>query len=286
MVVKSPTTYEEQISELKSKGFIITDEAECIQHLENIRYYRLLAYLLPFKERSTKAYFPGISINRIYRIYDFDSSLRTLLFGIIEEIEIRLRSVLSYYNAHTYGSLGYLNSDNYNKHHNEEKFISELIASIYNNRNTSIVKWHTKTYEENYPIWVIIEFFTFGMLSRFYADMLSSDKKNIAKIYGTSSENLESWLRCISDLRNSCAHYARLYYSIFPNIPAIPSRVRYTAGRRVFDNILPLKYLYENSNRWNNHFLAQLQQLITEYVPDIKLNHIGFPENWYDILHM
>ncbi|WP_419041775.1 Abi family protein [Holdemanella porci] len=52
-----------------------------------------------------------------------------------------------------------------------------------------------------FPIWVIIEFFSMGMLSYLYADLKSADQKMIAKkSYHTSSVCLKSWLRCLTDL--------------------------------------------------------------------------------------
>ena len=49
---------------------------------------------------------------------------------------------------------------------------------------------------------------------------ITADQKEFAqKHYATIPQNLKSWLRCATDLRNICAHYGRLYYRIFSAIP-------------------------------------------------------------------
>ena len=56
-----------------------------------------------------------------------------------------------------------------------------------------------------------------GMLSYFYRGMKNKDKATIAQsLYGVNYQTLESWLRCMTDLRNRCAHYSRIYYWVFP----------------------------------------------------------------------
>ena len=284
MCIKDPSTYEEQIKKLESKGFIIADKEYCKEKLAHIRYYRLLAYLLPFKDKKNNCYFRGINIDRIYNIYEFDCRLRAIIFQCIEEIEIYLRSILSYYHSNKYGSLGYLNSGNYNKYHKEDRFISDLTSIIENNKKSFIVKWHESKYNGNYPMWVIIEFFTFGMLSRFYSDLKSIDQRNIANIFGIRNDVLRSWLICITDLRNICAHYSRIYYWKFSAVPLFPDDYAYSVTGRIFDYLIVLKKLYPDRNNWKNNIFNSLNSLVEEYEGSIKLNHIGFPENWRDIL--
>ena len=118
------------------------------------------------------------------------------------------------------------------------------------------------------------------MLSRFYADLITLDKKALARsLYDTTYSNLESWLRCITDLRNICAHYGRLYYRRLPAIPAgfnIPEQDK----RRLWGAVLALKKLYPHRDKWNSEFLPAMEALITEYRGDINLWCIGFPEDW------
>lgn len=282
--VKSPITYEEQVNKIIAKGFRVDDTASCVAFLNQANYYRLSAYFLPFKKKDG-TYFSGINFNRIKRIYEFDSHIRSLIFQVIEQIEFYARTQFSNHLAFGYGALGYLEDSTYSSRHNSEAFHAKIDSCIEENKRTPVVKHHYQTYNGQFPIWVIIEFFSMGMLSYLYADMKSSDKKQIARnSFQTSAECLESWLRCLTDLRNRCAHYSRLYYWSFPAIPKMPKGANYQADRKLFSQILMLKYLYPDKTHWNSKVLIGIETLVKEYLPDISLKHIGFPENWEDLL--
>ena len=47
---KPPLTYTEQVELIKSRGMIVPDEKRAERHLANISYYRLSAYMLPYKQ--------------------------------------------------------------------------------------------------------------------------------------------------------------------------------------------------------------------------------------------
>ena len=118
------------------------------------------------------------------------------------------------------------------------------------------------------------------MLSRFYSDMKTEDKKQLARrLYGTVPKNVSSWLRCCTDLRNICAHYGRLYYRIFPAIPA-GIEMKMPQLSQLWGAVLALKQLYPNATTWNGAILSAISALIEEYQDDIILSHIGFPADW------
>ena len=207
--LKKPTTYQEQLDILKSRGIIIDDPNQCIAVLETVNYYRFTAYFLPFK-RSDGQYCENTQFSRVYRIYEFDRKLRSVLFAALEEVEIYLRAKLSYFYAHKYGAEGYMNDANFSSKHQAEKFKENLEREISSNKRSAFVAHHNEKYDGHFPLWVAVELFSFGMLSRFYSDMKTEDKKQLARrLYGTVPKNVSSWLRCCTDLRNICAHYGR-----------------------------------------------------------------------------
>lgn len=276
---KKATTYDEQIALLRKHGAVIVDEAFCRRKLSALNYYRFTAYFLPFRQKDGN-YLPETSFHRVYRIYEFDRKLRSLLFSTIEEVEIFLRSKLAYFHGHKYGPYGYMNPEHYSSSHEADKFHETIERAIKNNDKVLFVKHHIEHYDGKFPIWVIVELFTLGMLSRFYADMTTADKKALAKdIYATTAKNISSWLRCITDLRNICAHYGRLYYRILPAIPAgfdIPD----AAKRRLWGALLALRGLYPDRDKWNYAFMPGIEALFDTYHGDIDLYHIAFPEDW------
>ena len=72
------------------------------------------------------------------------------------------------------------------KEHDAEKFRSNIAREISSNKRSAFVKHHNVQYGGHFPVWVIVELFTFGMLSRFYSDLKIADRKKLEKeLYGT-----------------------------------------------------------------------------------------------------
>ncbi|MCC8104982.1 MAG: Abi family protein [Clostridiales bacterium] len=283
-LVKQPKSYNEQVSLIEKKGFIVDDRDSCAIFLHKANYYRLSAYFLPFR-KADGTYFQNVSFHRIQRIYEFDGRIRSLLFECIEEVELYLRSQLSYYSAHHHGALGYLEKDVFSERHDQKRFLELVNACIEENKRTLVVQHHKEKYSGKFPIWVIVEFFSMGMLSYFYADLKTNEQKELAKeLYGTTVACLKSWLRCITDLRNRCAHYSRLYYWSFPALPKMPESADFKANRKLFTQIMVIRFLYPEKDKWNANVLVELEVIIEEYRNDISLKHVGFPDNWVDLL--
>jgi len=284
VAVKDPKTITEQLIILKSRGLIITDEDKCLHFLQSVNYYRFTAYLLPFKQPDD-TFLSETTFENIYSIYEFDRKLRALIFSIIEEIELHLRTQLAYYFAMKYGNLAYLESGYYNNRHDHDKFLQSIQTVLRTNSTTPVVRHHNLKYGGSFPIWVIIEFFSTGNLSHFYSDWLVDDKKAFAKtIFNTSYPFLDSWMKCITVLRNRCAHYSRLYYSLFTDMPRIPSKIDFKCTGRVFDQLLMLKLMYIHGENWNSRLVVPLDALVNEYAGSISFDHIGFPRNWKKLL--
>ena len=285
MELKKPKTFGEQIEILKERGCIMGDENYVSQVLERINYYRLTAFFLPYIT-SKGNYKKGTTFNKVYRNYLFDAELRFLLFPLIEEIELTLRTQLAYYHAHKYGALGYMDCNNYNNQHNHGEFVEKINKLIERNKNQPFVNHHIENYERQFPIWVIIELFTTNDLSIFFSDMDISDQKSVAiNQFGANYKNLSTWLHCLTIFRNYCAHYSRLYYTLFSATPKTPKGFSYTLWKQTFDYILVLKFLSPRPELWGHNLVEPLKKLIYSYSDSIELSHIGFPNNWETILN-
>lgn len=285
--LKPPTTFEEQVERLHQRNLIIEDKDIALDTLSKVNYYRFSAYLLPFKQLSNGCYREGTSFSKIYRLYEFDRKLRNILSSVIEPIEVLLKTKIAYYHAHKYGAEGYTNFENFESHDRHNKFMAEFNDAIHKNSKALFVRHHIDNYSAHFPIWVAVELFSLGMLSRFYANMKSEDRKYIAKnIFYTGPEHLESWLACLTDLRNRCAHYMRLYFHRFVKFPRLPKGPYMICSQRLFDIIYILKYLYIDHDKWISSFVPALEGLIEEYSCDIQLRYIGFPYNWKELIEM
>ncbi len=275
---KAPKSYQEQVDILKQRGCIINSDAACIETLASINYYRLSAYFLPFKQENG-LYRKGTTFEQVFQIYEFDRRLRTILFAAVEVIEISLRTRLAYLHGNKYGPLGYRDPRNFNRRHNACKFYEMLATEINRNKKLPFVQHHQTKYHEDFPIWVIVELFSFGMLSYYYSDLLAADQRSIADQYQVNYRHLASWLRCLTDLRNICAHYGRLYYRVFS---ASPAGLNLAEGvkRRLWGIVLVLKAVYPLKEEWNRTIVPSLEELFAAYGQYIDIYHLAFPRNW------
>jgi len=279
--LKKPTTFEEQIERLRIHGFVVECEEEASCFLRNVNYYRLSAYFLPFRENAEL-----IPFDKVISAYKFDSSLRLWVLAVIEDIEQYAKTQIAYHLAHKYGSEAHLNEDIFSKNHNHDKFLEKINWYYSENKKDPVFKHHKSKYKGHMPIWVIIDFFTLGSLSIMYADLNLTDKKQIAmNSFLTGRKQLESWLRVLTELRNRCAHFARLYYWLFLSTPKNDIRFENTwkMDNTLFSQIFMLKLLHQNQYQWDRH-LKNLFSLIDEFDGKIDLAHIGFKPNWKELL--
>ena len=282
--VKSPATVAEQIEKLESRGCVIEDMDHAVCALSNINYYRLAHYFAIFLE-SKNRYRPGTSFEAVMHIYDFDRLLRSLLLMALEEVEITLRANISNYHALKYGALGYLNDSSFDPRHNHKAFVRRIEHMIENNSGEQLVAHHIRKYGGVFPLWVIMELFSFGSLNMFFHDMKSEDKKAVAETaFGVPYRCVDNWIDCLSDLRNDCAHYNRLYANTLPSVPKQPPDMTRPMSDTLFDYVIILKKLFPRSEVWKTAFAAKLALLIAEYREVIDLSYIGFPENWMEVL--
>ena len=283
--LKNVTTYQEQLEILKARNVSADDDTRCLRVLETVNYYRFTAYFLPFRE-ADGTYRPGTSFEKVYRIYEFDRKLRGILLSALEEVEIYLRAKFAYFHAHKYGAEGYMDSGCFSSEHRAEEFNSNFQREVLRNSRSAFVRHHLEQYEGHFPVWVAVELFSFGMLSRFYSDLITEDRKHLARdMYGATAKKMISWLRCCTDLRNICAHYGRLYYRIFPAMPAgVDADGR--QKRQLWGAVLALRGLYPEREKWNSAILPELSALFEAYQKDISLRHLGFPDDWEDRLLM
>ncbi|MDR2506150.1 MAG: Abi family protein [Oscillospiraceae bacterium] len=178
-MLKKPATYAEQLRILKKRNLDISDDDEYTDYLERVNYYRFSAYLIPFR-KPDGLYREGTKFCDICRIYEFDRKIRHVLLSALEEAEIYFRAKIAYVFAHKYGAEGYQDNVNFNIRHSHPYFERLLEGEIDKHSQELFVAHHLVKYNGKFPIWVAIEMFTFGMLSRFYSDMKLPDRKEIS----------------------------------------------------------------------------------------------------------
>lgn len=283
--IKDPKTFKEQLNILESRGLIIDDDQEAISFLERVNYYRLSAYGLNLKRSDNYEKFKkGTSFRQLVALYNFDRKLRELLIGKLEMIEISFRTHIAYYLAHTYGSLGYKDPNNFRSLEHHQEFINNLDRLIHENRHELFVSHHKEKYNGEFPIWVAIEVTSFGALSKLYRNMKNKDKLLIAnEYYNLHYKYIQSWLHTLSYIRNICAHYGRLYGRRLVIRPMLFNDIlSFMDNYKLFAVIFAMTHLLKRKEQI--YCVTDLKALMDEYGEYIDLAYIGFSEDWEQIL--
>lgn len=84
---QKPRTIEEQIRLLRSRGMVFSSDEYAKECLSHISYFRLKYYWTDMRDEETEHDFlEGASFDDVIARYNFDRSLRLMLFDAIEII--------------------------------------------------------------------------------------------------------------------------------------------------------------------------------------------------------
>ena len=144
------------------------------------------------------------------------------------------------------------------------------------------------TSETDLPFWMAGELMTFGNLFTLFRGVETSMKQFVAAEYGVADTVLYSWLTTLNQIRNLCAHHARLWNRAFGVKPTIPRRNKHPqwhhpvpiTDERLFGVLTVLHYLLKivaPHSQWRGRW----ENLLALY-PEIPLGAMGFPPNWKD----
>lgn len=306
-MAKSFLTYDQQLDKLTNeKHLVITDRENAKQILKDISYFSLIGgYKTPFIAPMTRIYQNGTTFEDVYALYQFDQSLRELVFKYLCQVEQRIRQLISYSfcNIHGEQQSEYLNSANYNNLPRNAADIQKLIKILQYqanaNSNHPYIVYQRSVYR-NVPLWVLVHTLTFGQISHFYAVLPFALQSDVSKEFPSVTERtLEKYLNLLTLFRNVCAHNERLYsFQLRIDFPdttlhaklGIPKRGnQYLQGKRdLFGLVIALRYLLPGKSFLEfKHSLMKLLKNYTQKSSRISesdfLDLMGFPKNWTSI---
>lgn len=293
---KKPLRLEEQIALLRSRGLRVDNEARAISYLQEISYYRLSAYFLPYQVVKDK-FEESVTFEQIAKTYSFDRELRLLIFDCIERIEVAIRTQIIYQMAHRYGDSHWQDNDLIFKPPFLDKFGNTIspFDDLQNNINKAINLKTKETFIEHYintysnpvnpPSWMCLELLTIGELSRLYKGIRKhEDQKLISNFFDVHPEVFISWLHTITYVRNICAHHSRLWnrdLAVSPKLLLKPKgdwiSKPFENTKRVFYFLCVLRYLMQRANP-RNSMGDKLNALLEKY-PTIPIGFLGIPSD-------
>lgn len=215
-------TYEELIDILAQRNLNIDPANKTYANLVCYGYYNLVTgYKKPFlKNRNTEDFKNGVSFDNLILLYEFDNSLRTLLFPFLNTIELFIKNIIIHEFASQYGELGYTILSNYNIYNKKSKDKALSVISFINdhiNKSKQDCILHYKKKHGGIPIWVLFTTLTFGTVQQFFEVLHPKLKINIIKrmneSYSTNMSlmDFKVYLNAFVALRNSTAHRDRIY---------------------------------------------------------------------------
>lgn len=277
--IKKATTIDEQIEILKNRNLFIENEELAKKVLSSINYYNFTGYFYTYKDKEGK--YNNITFNDAYKIYLCDKRIRAIILYAIEIVEHNLKTKISYTMAHSLGELSYLDKENFINEEEHKRLIEHFNQAVQRNHKIPFVKHHLNKYEGRFPIWVAVELFTLGMVWNCFRYLQTPIKKKIAAEFNVGAIYLESWIECISYLRNMCAHYMRLYRF---NIQKTPKRSKnhnvHIATNRIYDIVNIIRFLMPETGEWDNYIAPTFKQIFDEYSDVINPKDYGFPVDW------
>jgi abortive infection bacteriophage resistance protein len=267
------------VERMQGRGLSVPLPTEAITSLDRIGYYRLLIYMRPLQDITTKRFAPGTSFEDILVLYEFDRQLRLLCLDAIERIEVALRSAIVQNLAVVNGPHFYLNAVYFSHASARDRFVNKVRGAehlaLTHYRNTYVRP-------PDPPIWAALEAVSFGVLSRLFADLSLQNRKLVARSFGYDEKVLVSWFRTLTVLRNTCAHHNRLWNFRFmayqprvaKNLSGVFS-VQDTFHARAVVLVALLSAL-GHANDWKARFVSHVNANPAKIQPAA----MGFPSNW------
>jgi abortive infection bacteriophage resistance protein len=293
---KIPLSFQDQITLLKDRDLLIGDEPKALSYLQEISYYRLSAYFLPFQASKDK-FENNITFDQIIKTYSFDRELRLLVFDCIERIEVAIRTQfvhqmsMHYNDSHWQDNQNHFITPYYNKIGNLVNPFADFQAIISKAKTARTPETFVRHYINNYnkpanpPSWMCFELLTMGELSHIYRGLKNNaDKKRVADFFDVHPTVFTSWLHTLTYVRNICAHHSRLWNR---DLAIEPEKLLKPKGswidkpfennRRVFYFLCILRYMLLRANPGNS--MKQKVEKLFEKYPSVPIKYLGIPSD-------
>ncbi|QKE74783.1 Abi family protein [Arthrobacter citreus] len=312
-------THRQQLTILRDRGLIISNGSKAMRILERENYYGLINGYKNFFLQvdangrciTPEIYKPGAKFEEIYELYSLDRDFRNLFLEYLLKFETSIKSEISYRFTESYQSQNsYLDIKNYSRDPKKLKDVLGVMSSIsytiskYGKaRNQNPIK-HYLDQHDGVPLWVLVNYLTFGNIQYFYLSLNFSIQNTISRDYaihfnrdyGTqihfTPDMLENILKTFNFFRNVCAHEERLYSfkihkpsrsSDIANALNIP--VNLLDKGNLFTVISSLKLVLPKKE--HKELVRKFKKLISEYsnkfsstsINDILLK-MGFDSTW------
>lgn len=250
---------DEQVDRLQERGLEVASRREAGHHLRRIGYYRLSGYWYPFRQdapgpgkKRPSEFRAGTSLETVLEVYDFDERLRAVLMTAIAKVEVNLRFRIGHVLG-KYGPFAHCDPTNLDPtwsspnlrscsapkctphcawmSSDHQTWLERQKAAEAVPKEAFITHIHGE-YGEPLPVWVATEVMSFGTLNRLMNGMKQRDRQQVAADFDILDAQgngdaavLSNWVEHLRQVRNACAHHARVWNKNFDAIISVPAGV-------------------------------------------------------------
>jgi abortive infection bacteriophage resistance protein len=285
--LKPPTTYQQQLTQLISRGMTVVNLIKAEHLLESVSYYRLSGYWYPMlADKQNHIFKPGSEFEAAFKLYCFDRKLRHLVISELEKIEVAVRSKMIYIMAHKHGPFWFQDATLFKDPIKHASTLTK-IGQEYNRSDEEFIKAFSTKYSDPLPpSWMTMEITSFGTLSVLYGNILpSAEKRQISDYFGVADTVLENWLHNIVYIRNVCAHHSRLWNRAMRITAQLPRKPRKTwlknttiRNDRMYFILCMIRYFLQTVNP-SSTFSQKVRDLLLQF-PTVDPNAMNFPKDW------
>lgn len=292
------------ITKLKSQNLIILNEQKAIEVLSKVNYFRFKIYLRPFLNLNTKEFQAKSKFEDAYQLYSFDEELRNILFSVISQIEINLRTKLDQYiTAYTNNPFWYLKKQYFLNNNRMLNTKTSLKNEFLRSQDDFTLHYKEKyvnnicdNFKELPPFWIISELSTFGNILAIFETI---DKKpftlpqnknvldNLSQEFGAKNlKELNSWLKLIRDVRNRVAHHSRIWNCNYREPHGIKQTLDLSLepskSNKIYLFFVILETLYQKQIV-EKDIKVEVKRMLQKYPTTQKfITSMGIPEKWLD----
>lgn len=124
---QKPITIDNQLSKLKDRGMNFDDEELAKSYLNRVSYFRMKYFWTDMIDETSGDFKGNVYFRNIIERYEFDKSLRQIIFNAIETLEVGLRTkIISTLSLATGSGLWYLNDTLFEDKNYHEDFVLDL----------------------------------------------------------------------------------------------------------------------------------------------------------------
>lgn len=279
-----PRTFDELAKRVIDHGFC-GDMEETAFILRHMNYETFMQY----------ARFVGNakSVRNVHTLFMFDQRLKSVLLRWIGVFETQFRALYANAMSLQCGPFAHRDPGNFKN----EKHFEDFLTSYAREMNYKIeagserIRGYVKEYGDA-PIWTAVEILPFGTLSKLFRNTRPKEvTHSVADSLGVRLDDLVSWMRTVSEVRNRCAHFSPLLCKPIVCRPRrIPGIDRALDSGTPFYACLIVAQLTQAQDVSGDvesfHSIGCASDLLVELVnsPSPALKAASFPDDWIEIL--